>query len=365
MFTPASIESEWDSHDEDFGDEFDADEDDLRDLEDLLDDDDDDDDEGDYDEDLDLNEYGTFVSGLGRGGGPANPTTSTIPPHHPHLSSLPSSHHHPPHPHPPSTIPALPPYIDVRPTIKTYFKIFSPSRAGRMLSLYESAPDKFNFSQSWGWKSSTLMLDEGIFGGAPLPSAATVGGVGVGVGGGQEEEDPQQALGSMEGGEGEGAGGMAAAGLGGDEVEDGGVGPGAPRPPAAVGALDAFAGVGGGGGAGDGGEGSATSAAGMHGQGPAGRRGAGGLAPPTATEDRPFASSSSNPLLPQASSEPRAFTRLNGISAVGGSGGSGSTTSSRRRISTMMGSTTTSSSAAGARGKGDGKLRFMVVIGNI
>ena len=33
-----------------------------------------------------------------------------------------------------------------------------------MLSVYESAPDKFNFSQSWGWKSSTLMLDEGILG---------------------------------------------------------------------------------------------------------------------------------------------------------------------------------------------------------
>ena len=33
-----------------------------------------------------------------------------------------------------------------------------------MLSVYESAPDKFNFSQSWGWKSSTLMLDEGLLG---------------------------------------------------------------------------------------------------------------------------------------------------------------------------------------------------------
>ena len=33
-----------------------------------------------------------------------------------------------------------------------------------MLSVYESAPDRFNFSQSWGWKSSTLMLDEGILG---------------------------------------------------------------------------------------------------------------------------------------------------------------------------------------------------------
>jgi len=56
--------------------------------------------------------------------------------------------------------PALPPYVDRRPTIKTYFKIYSPSKGGRMLSIYESAPDRFNFRQSWGWKSSTLMLDE-------------------------------------------------------------------------------------------------------------------------------------------------------------------------------------------------------------
>lgn len=59
-------------------------------------------------------------------------------------------------------VPTLPPYVDARPTIKTYFKIYSPSRQGRMLSVYESAPDTFNFSQSWGWMSSTLMVDEGI-----------------------------------------------------------------------------------------------------------------------------------------------------------------------------------------------------------
>ena len=61
-------------------------------------------------------------------------------------------------------VPTMPPYVDARPTIKTYFKIYSPSRGGRMLSVYESAPDRFNFSQSWGWKSSTLMLDEGLLG---------------------------------------------------------------------------------------------------------------------------------------------------------------------------------------------------------
>ncbi|KAK3714056.1 hypothetical protein LTR37_008085 [Vermiconidia calcicola] len=64
----------------------------------------------------------------------------------------------------PNSVSTLPPYVDARPTIKTYFKIYSPSRGGRMLSVYESAPDRFNFSQSWGWKSSTLMLDEGLGG---------------------------------------------------------------------------------------------------------------------------------------------------------------------------------------------------------
>jgi len=62
----------------------------------------------------------------------------------------------------PPKYPAIPSYTDSRPTIKTYFKIFSPSKAGRLLSVYESAPDKFDFSQSWGWRSSTLMLDEGF-----------------------------------------------------------------------------------------------------------------------------------------------------------------------------------------------------------
>ncbi|CAD0087648.1 unnamed protein product [Aureobasidium vineae] len=65
----------------------------------------------------------------------------------------------------------LPPYVDSRPTIKTYFKIYSPSKGGRMLSVYESAPDTFNFSQSWGWKSSTLMLDDGMLGDEINPEA--------------------------------------------------------------------------------------------------------------------------------------------------------------------------------------------------
>ena len=62
------------------------------------------------------------------------------------------------------SVPTLPAYVDGRPTIKTYFKIYSPSKGGRMLSVYESAPDLFNFSQSWGWKSSTMVLDDGLCG---------------------------------------------------------------------------------------------------------------------------------------------------------------------------------------------------------
>ena len=56
--------------------------------------------------------------------------------------------------------PTLPPYVDTRPTIRTYFKIYNPSKRGHALSVYQSAPDKFNFSQSWGWKSNSMLEDE-------------------------------------------------------------------------------------------------------------------------------------------------------------------------------------------------------------
>jgi hypothetical protein len=61
---------------------------------------------------------------------------------------------------PENSVPALGYYVDTRPMIQTYFKIFSPSRKGKMLSMFSSRPDSFNFSQSWGWKSSSLILDE-------------------------------------------------------------------------------------------------------------------------------------------------------------------------------------------------------------
>ncbi|RMY15674.1 hypothetical protein D0866_13775 [Hortaea werneckii] len=326
MFTPASVESEWDSHDG-YEDEFDADEDDLEALEDYLDDDDNDDD------DEDLDEYGNFVGGGPGGGWPTStPTTTTSqppPPHHPPHPSHPSrpsssSFRNPPTP----SIPALPPYIDTRPTIKTYFKIFSPSRAGRMLSLYESASDKFNFSQSWGWKSSTLMVDEGIFGNEA-----------VAVGGNEEDHPPgtmEDGL-DMGGGGAAGAAAAAAAADGGDEFEDAGA-----RGPRDAGAA-ALAGLtGAGGGGGDGG---------VDDLGP-GRRGGGVGSARSANEDRAFVSSSTS-AASQASAA-RSLHRVNdGVSG-----------SNSRRTSTIR-STTLSSSAAGTRGKGDGKLRFMVVIGNV
>ncbi|KAI7155094.1 hypothetical protein KC349_g7199 [Hortaea werneckii] len=343
MFTPASVESEWDSHD-DYEDEFDADEDDLQALEDYLDDDE-------FDENEDLDQYGNVIGGPGgeSGGWPTSTTTATSqpspPPHHPHPPhthpSHPSSSRNPPPPQTSSSIPALPPYIDARPTIKTYFKIFSPSRAGRMLSLYESAPDKFNFSQSWGWKSSTLMLDEGIFGG-PLAG----GGGGGGGGGGEGMEPREESLGM---GAGVGVGG----GAGGDELgndED------------AVGAVDDgglgfVGGAGGGGGVGPRDLVGGGGLDGPHGAPAAGRRGAAGSAR-SANEDRAFVSSST--LAASQASTARSLHRLNN-----GVAGAGSGSSRRRASTTMMGSTTTPSSAAGTRGKGDGKLRFMVVIGNV
>lgn len=61
-----------------------------------------------------------------------------------------------------SSTTTMPPYTDRRSTIKTYFKIYSPSKGGRLLSIYESAPDSFNFGKSWGWKTSQLVLDDGM-----------------------------------------------------------------------------------------------------------------------------------------------------------------------------------------------------------
>ncbi|RMZ92398.1 hypothetical protein DV736_g376, partial [Chaetothyriales sp. CBS 134916] len=62
------------------------------------------------------------------------------------------------------SVPTVPPYLDNRPVIKTYFKIYSADKAGRMLSIYESAPEEFVMNKSWGWKSSAFGFDEGQLG---------------------------------------------------------------------------------------------------------------------------------------------------------------------------------------------------------
>lgn len=91
--------------------------------------------------------------------------------------------------HAQAAISTIPPYTDARATIKTYFKIYSPSKGGRLLSVYESAPDSFNFGKSWGWKSSWMVLDDGlegikgglgVGGGNVTGSGGTIGGYGDG-----------------------------------------------------------------------------------------------------------------------------------------------------------------------------------------
>lgn len=81
--------------------------------------------------------------------------------------------------------PALAHYVDCRPMIQTYFKIFSPSRKGKMLSMFSSGPDSFNFSQSWGWKSSSLILEEALIG----QNAGTSGQEGKVSGAGDADKD--------------------------------------------------------------------------------------------------------------------------------------------------------------------------------
>jgi BTB/POZ domain len=49
------------------------------------------------------------------------------------------------------------PFLDNRTEVGAYFEIYTPSRRGKTsLTCFSSAPDKFGFSQSWGWKSSSL-----------------------------------------------------------------------------------------------------------------------------------------------------------------------------------------------------------------
>ncbi|BFZ61265.1 hypothetical protein YB2330_002324 [Saitoella coloradoensis] len=60
------------------------------------------------------------------------------------------------------SISALPAYTDSRPTIHTYFRIICARKGKNAITVFNSAPDKFNFSQSWGWKTSSLCSEEGL-----------------------------------------------------------------------------------------------------------------------------------------------------------------------------------------------------------
>lgn len=46
------------------------------------------------------------------------------------------------------------PYRDPRQSLKAYFSISCPSATGASSTKFSSAPDVFNVTQSWGWKSS-------------------------------------------------------------------------------------------------------------------------------------------------------------------------------------------------------------------
>ncbi|CAG8453791.1 11337_t:CDS:2 [Gigaspora rosea] len=52
-------------------------------------------------------------------------------------------------------------YADKRKTVRTWFKIFCPSRGpSHVLTQFQSSPDNFALMQSWGWRSSSLCQDD-------------------------------------------------------------------------------------------------------------------------------------------------------------------------------------------------------------
>jgi len=48
-------------------------------------------------------------------------------------------------------------YVDQRRILRAYFSIHCPSPLGTSLTKFSSRPDNFSLSQSWGWKSSSLL----------------------------------------------------------------------------------------------------------------------------------------------------------------------------------------------------------------
>ncbi len=60
---------------------------------------------------------------------------------------------------PPTIPPVMPamPYRDPRKGIRAFFSIHCPSPFGNAMTRFSSGPDQFTLSQSWGWKSSSLL----------------------------------------------------------------------------------------------------------------------------------------------------------------------------------------------------------------
>ena len=56
----------------------------------------------------------------------------------------------------PATMPAMP-YRDPRKGIRAFFSIYCASPFGNAMTRFSSRPDQFTLSQSWGWKSSSLL----------------------------------------------------------------------------------------------------------------------------------------------------------------------------------------------------------------
>ena len=67
--------------------------------------------------------------------------------------------------------------------LQAYFSISCASALGTALVRFSSAPDDFNLSQSWGWKSSALRGEEYLSVPVPAEGDSTLGWVGQPEGG--------------------------------------------------------------------------------------------------------------------------------------------------------------------------------------
>lgn len=91
---------------------------------------------------------------------PSRSTTPDSPPSSLHAVS--TAYHSTGHSLPITASPMAPvqPYRDPRPSVSAYFAISCTSPTGSSITRFASAPDVFSVNQSWGWKSSSLRMDE-------------------------------------------------------------------------------------------------------------------------------------------------------------------------------------------------------------